>query len=87
MSEQEIPRPVAVGQVKSIEGDRITIDDPERGEVVVCVNRSPVPEEIRRAVELHQRGLWACGCLINDGGAHRVGCPDHPEGVRGSRLS
>jgi hypothetical protein len=27
--------------------------------------------------------LWACGCLINDAGAHRVGCPDHPEGVRG----
>lgn len=30
--------------------------------------------------------LWACGCLVNDGDAHRVGCPDHPEGVRGSRL-
>lgn len=27
--------------------------------------------------------LWTCGCLINDAGAHRVGCPDHPEGVRG----
>ena len=27
--------------------------------------------------------LWPCGCLINDAGAHRVGCPDHPEGVRG----
>ena len=27
--------------------------------------------------------LWLCGCLINDAGAHRVGCPDHPEGVRG----
>ena len=27
--------------------------------------------------------LWPCGCLINDTGAHRVGCPDHPEGVRG----
>jgi hypothetical protein len=26
--------------------------------------------------------LWACGCLQNEGGAHRVGCPDHPEGVR-----
>lgn len=31
--------------------------------------------------------LWKCGCLRNDGGAHRVGCPDHPEGVRGDRLS
>lgn len=27
--------------------------------------------------------LWTCGCLCNDAGAHRVGCPDHPEGVRG----
>lgn len=27
---------------------------------------------------------WACGCLINEAGAHRVGCPDHPNGVRGS---
>lgn len=27
--------------------------------------------------------LWPCGCLINEAGAHRVGCPDHPEGVRG----
>lgn len=27
--------------------------------------------------------LWPCGCLRNDAGAHRVGCPDHPEGVRG----
>jgi hypothetical protein len=27
--------------------------------------------------------LWPCGCLKNDAGAHRVGCPDHPEGVRG----
>lgn len=26
---------------------------------------------------------WAsCGCLQNDAGAHRVGCPDFPEGVR-----
>lgn len=27
--------------------------------------------------------LWPCGRLINDAGAHRVGCPDYPEGVRG----
>ncbi len=26
--------------------------------------------------------LWPCGCLINSAGAHRVGCPDYPEGVR-----
>jgi hypothetical protein len=26
--------------------------------------------------------LWPCGCLVNDAGAHRVGCPEHPEGVR-----
>jgi hypothetical protein len=26
--------------------------------------------------------LWTCGCLKNKGGAHRVGCPDHPEGVQ-----
>lgn len=24
--------------------------------------------------------LWPCGCLINRADAHRVGCPDHPEG-------
>jgi hypothetical protein len=28
--------------------------------------------------------LLPCGCLDNEAGAHRVGCPDHPEGVRGS---
>ena len=33
-----------------------------------------------------ERGLQLCGCLINDGGAHRVGCPSHPEGVKGDRL-
>jgi hypothetical protein len=27
---------------------------------------------------------FACGCLRNSADAHRVGCPDHPEGVRGS---
>lgn len=27
--------------------------------------------------------LEPCGCLRNAAGAHRVGCPDHPEGVRG----
>lgn len=30
--------------------------------------------------------LWPCGCLRNDAGAHRVGCPDHPEGVRGPTV-
>jgi hypothetical protein len=25
--------------------------------------------------------LQSCGCLVNDAGAHRKGCPDHPEGV------
>lgn len=27
--------------------------------------------------------LWPCGCLPNDAGAHRVGCPDYPGGIRG----
>lgn len=27
--------------------------------------------------------LWPCGCLPNDAGAHRVGCPDYPGGNRG----
>lgn len=27
--------------------------------------------------------LWPCGCLKNDAGAHRAGCPDHPEGALG----
>lgn len=43
-------------------------------------------EIVRYATERYaERGLWLCGCLVNDGGAHRVGCPDHPEGVRGDR--
>lgn len=29
--------------------------------------------------------LWPCGCLRNDGDAHRVGCPEYPEGKRGER--
>jgi len=29
--------------------------------------------------------LWLCGCLINDAGAHRVGCPEYPQGRRGER--
>jgi len=29
--------------------------------------------------------LWPCGCLINDGDAHRVGCPEYPQGRRGER--
>lgn len=24
--------------------------------------------------------LWLCGCLVNEAGAHRKGCPDFPEG-------
>jgi hypothetical protein len=27
-------------------------------------------------------GMLPCGCLDNSAGAHRVGCPEHPEGVR-----
>lgn len=27
--------------------------------------------------------LWPCGCLRNEAGAHRVGCRDFPNGVRG----
>lgn len=27
-------------------------------------------------------GYEPCGCLSTRGGAHRVGCPDFPEGVR-----
>lgn len=35
---------------------------------------------------LETSGLWPCGCLVNDAGDHRVGCPEYPEGVRGDRL-
>lgn len=55
MTENEIPRVIAVGTVKSIEGDRVTIDDPQRGEITLEVRRSPVPESIRRAVEEYRR--------------------------------
>lgn len=33
-----------------------------------------------------KRHLWPCDCLPNGGGARRVGCPDHPEGVRGEQV-
>lgn len=29
--------------------------------------------------------LWMCGCLVNDSGAHRVGCPSHIAGREGIR--
>lgn len=41
-------------------------------------------ETIERWRDLDASPLWMCGCLINEAGAHRVGCPDHPNGVRGS---
>jgi hypothetical protein len=43
------------------------------------------PMDVLREVCRHPSTshLWPCGCLKNDAGAHRVGCPDHPEGVRG----
>lgn len=28
-------------------------------------------------------GRWQCGCLVNEAGAHRVGCPVHPLGIPG----
>jgi hypothetical protein len=34
--------------------------------------------QVERAQPAH---LWPCGCLRNDAGAHRVGCPEHPKGV------
>jgi len=37
-----------------------------------------------RQARLTRSGRLPCGCLDNEAGAHRVGCPDHPEGVRGS---
>jgi len=30
-----------------------------------------------------QPHLWHCGCLVNDGDAHRVGCPAIQDGNRG----
>lgn len=42
-------------------------------------------EELERDPEPPPTHLWPCGCLINEAGAHRVGCPEHPEGVRGDR--
>jgi len=38
--------------------------------------------DLRQCSE-HTCHLWPCGCLPNEAGAHRVGCPDHPEGDRG----
>ena len=43
-------------------------------------HETPIGPSRIRSLQSH---LWPCGCLINDAGAHRVGCPDHPEGVRG----
>jgi hypothetical protein len=71
------------GLVTRAEGDQITIRDANGDEHTVTVMRSPTPEPIRQALEAY---LWRCGCLVNDGGAHRVGCPEHREGVKGDRL-
>ena len=38
-------------------------------------------DQYRRNLAEVRSHLWLCGCLPNDAGAHRVGCPDHPEGV------
>jgi hypothetical protein len=108
------------GTVKRVDGDRVTIEQPDGQEVTLQVVRAPIhPALLSRVEEYHAArtraeqypsedvpyeqalagielgdavlaletsGLWLCGCLVNDGGAHRVGCPDHPEGVRGDRL-
>lgn len=51
----EAPGPIRMGAfmgtIKSVEGDRVTIDDHERGQVTLQVRRSPVHPEIARAVQ------------------------------------
>jgi hypothetical protein len=34
------------------------------------------------AVKVRARRVLPCGCLENKVGAHRVGCPDYPQGRR-----
>lgn len=43
-----------------------------------------IKEEARIAAA-REAHYFTCGCLRNDAGAHRVGCPDHPEGIPGNR--
>lgn len=77
-----------------VEEYRATLDIPDNPVTFEIPNQSiaaalevadEVMHELDREHPVHAH-LWRCGCLRNDGGAHRVGCPDHPEGVRGSRL-
>ena len=39
-------------------------------------------DRICRCAQLRAQAthLWPCGCLPNKAGAHRVGCPEHPQG-------
>jgi hypothetical protein len=45
------------------------------------IRRRDCGHDVEFAVHVH-RALLPCGCLKNEAGAHRVGCPDHPQGVR-----
>lgn len=60
-----------VGTIKAIDGGRLTIETEQGQEVVLELSWK------------RRDHLWPCGCLRNDGGAHRGGCPLFPEGVRG----
>lgn len=60
------------------------------GHASECVSRTgptaPSPDDYaaQRGTETDSGTTWeSCGCLRNEAGAHRVGCPDHPEGTRG----
>lgn len=66
--------------------DRVTFKIPDETVAAALLLADAVMEELDREHPEHAH-LWKCGCLRNDGGAHRVGCPDHPEGVRGARFS
>lgn len=59
------------------------------GHAATCESRAgrtaPHPDEYAaQRGTAPDSGTWeSCGCLRNEAGAHRVGCPDHPEGIPG----
>lgn len=44
--------------------------------------RVALGERYKQLLAKQQTETWTCGCLVNNADAHRVGCPDHPEGVK-----
>ncbi len=68
--------------------DMVALNDPVPASGSLLLPWS-LPADVTTLVrrQLSRRShLDACGCLRNEAGAHRVGCPDFPQGVRSARF-